>query len=98
MESGSATRRATRKVKVEPPAEWGRDWSWNVTEDGTGIYFERTATMNLDTETKVINTQDGEPGLVLDRYSPDAYEVMTDHGIEVWQESDILAVISHGDK
>ena len=30
------------KVKVEPPAEWGRDWSWNVTEDGTGIYFERT--------------------------------------------------------
>ena len=54
--------------------------------------------MNLNTETKVINTQDGEPGLVLDRYSPDAYEVMTDHGIEVWQESDILAVISHGDK
>ena len=31
-----------RKVKVEPPAEWGRYWTWNVTEDGTGIYFERT--------------------------------------------------------
>ena len=31
-----------RKVKVEPPAEWGRYWGWNVTEDGRGIYFERT--------------------------------------------------------
>jgi hypothetical protein len=30
-----------RKVKVEPPAEWGRYWAWNVTEDGTGIYFKR---------------------------------------------------------
>ena len=30
-----------RKVKVEPPVEWGRHWSWNVTEDGTGIYFKR---------------------------------------------------------
>jgi hypothetical protein len=28
-----------RKVKVEPPAEWGRRWSWNVTKDGKGIYF-----------------------------------------------------------
>jgi hypothetical protein len=27
------------KVKVEPPAEWGRHWSWNVTKDGSGIYF-----------------------------------------------------------
>ena len=26
--------RATgRKVTVEPPAEWGRHWSWNLTED-----------------------------------------------------------------
>jgi hypothetical protein len=31
-----------RKVNVEPPAEWGRHWAWNVTEDGTGIYFVRT--------------------------------------------------------
>jgi hypothetical protein len=30
-----------RKVKVEPPAEWGRHWAWNVTEDGRGIYFKR---------------------------------------------------------
>jgi hypothetical protein len=30
-----------RKVTVEPPAEWGRNWSWNVTEDGKGIYFRR---------------------------------------------------------
>jgi hypothetical protein len=31
-----------RKVKVEPPAEWGRHWSWNVTRDGRGIYFRHT--------------------------------------------------------
>ena len=30
-----------QKVKVEPPAEWGQHWAWNVTEDGTGIYFQR---------------------------------------------------------
>jgi hypothetical protein len=34
-------RTSDRKVKVEPPAEWGRNWSWNVTEDGSGIYFRR---------------------------------------------------------
>ena len=28
-----------RSVKVEPPAGWGRHWSWNLTEDGSGIYF-----------------------------------------------------------
>ena len=48
--------------------------------------------MNLSTETKVIDTQYGEPGLALDRYGPDAYEVVTDHGIEVRQESDVPAV------
>jgi hypothetical protein len=32
-----------RKTLVEPPTEWGRCWSWNVTEDGGGIYFRRTA-------------------------------------------------------
>ena len=36
-----------RKVKVEPPAEWGRHWAWNVTEDGRGIYFERKAKSRL---------------------------------------------------
>jgi hypothetical protein len=30
-----------RKILVEPPAEWGRRWSWNVTEDGTGVYLGR---------------------------------------------------------
>jgi hypothetical protein len=30
-----------RKILVEPPAEWGRHWSWNVTEDGTGVYLGR---------------------------------------------------------
>ena len=27
------------KVKVEPPTEWGPGWRWNLTEDGTGVYF-----------------------------------------------------------
>lgn len=31
------------KAKVEPPIEWGHDWCWNVTEDGTGIYFRRVS-------------------------------------------------------
>ena len=48
--------------------------------------------MNLSTETKVINIRDGEPGTILNRVGPHEYEVMTDYGIEVWQESDILAV------
>ena len=30
-----------RKVLVQPPAEWGRHWSWNLTQDGTGIYVKR---------------------------------------------------------
>jgi len=34
-------RTSDRKVKFEPPAEWGRHWSWNLTEDGSGIYFTR---------------------------------------------------------
>jgi len=33
-----------------------------------------------------------EPGTILNRVSPDAYEVMTDEGIEVWQEKDIQPV------
>ena len=32
-----------RKVLVEPPTEWGRHWSCNVTEDGTGVYFRRVS-------------------------------------------------------
>ena len=34
-------------------------------------------------ETKVFNRLDGEPGTILNRFSPDEYEVMTDYGIEV---------------
>jgi len=36
-------RTSDQKVKVEPPPEWGRHWSWNLTEDGTGVYFRKTA-------------------------------------------------------
>jgi hypothetical protein len=42
--------------------------------------------------TKVINRLDGEPGTILNRVSPHAYEVMTDEGIETWEESDIQTV------
>jgi hypothetical protein len=31
-----------RRIKLEPPTEWGRHWAWNLTEDGKGIYFKRT--------------------------------------------------------
>jgi hypothetical protein len=47
--------------------------------------------MTPSTETKVINTQDGEPGIILNRYGPDSWEVITDFGIEVWQEADVQA-------
>ena len=30
------------KVLVEPPREWGRNWAWNITEDGLGIVIRRT--------------------------------------------------------
>ena len=52
--------------------------------------------MNLGTETKVVNTRDGEPGTVLNRVGPHEYEVMTDHGIEVWQEDDIQLADEEG--
>jgi hypothetical protein len=51
-----------------------------------------TGSVPLPPETKVFNTQDGEPGTILNRVSPDAYEVMTDEGIEVWLEKDIQVV------
>jgi hypothetical protein len=34
-------RHSEQRVKFEPPAEWGRHWSWNITEDGSGIYMKR---------------------------------------------------------
>ena len=80
-----------RKVEMEPPAEWGQHWTWNMTEDGTGIYFKRER-KPFAAETKVINKQDGESGTILNRVGPGAYEVMTDDGIEVWQEDDIQVV------
>ena len=35
-------RTSDKRIEVEPPAEWGRNWSWNVTEDGMGVCFRRT--------------------------------------------------------
>jgi hypothetical protein len=32
-------RQGDEQVKVEPPLEWGSRWRWNLTEDGSGIYF-----------------------------------------------------------
>jgi hypothetical protein len=37
-----------RKGEIEPqemlapPSSWGDSWSWNVLEDGHGIYLRRT--------------------------------------------------------
>jgi hypothetical protein len=30
------------KIKVEPPADWGNAWAWNISQDGTGIVLRRT--------------------------------------------------------
>ncbi|MGO9108990.1 MAG: hypothetical protein ACLP9L_07130 [Thermoguttaceae bacterium] len=79
-----------QKVKVEPLAEWEAHWTWNVSEDGMGIYFRRM--LPLLPETKVFSRLDGEPGIILCRLGPDAYEVATCDGIEVWKESDIQPV------
>lgn len=76
---------------ASPPREWGEAWSWNLTEDGDGIYFRRDR-RPLAPETKVISRLDGEPGTILNQVGPDTYEVMTGNGIEVWQESDIQPV------
>ena len=34
-------RAGDEEVKVEPPPEWGRQRRWNLTEDGSGIYFRK---------------------------------------------------------
>jgi hypothetical protein len=84
-------RTSDRKIKVERPAEWGQHWSWNVTEDGTGICFRRTG-KTFAPETKVFSRLDGELGTILNQVGPEEYEVMTDEGIEVWHEDEIQAV------
>jgi hypothetical protein len=52
---------------------------------------------SLPAETRVLNTNDGEPGTILNgfTYDPAAgewteYEVVTQHGIERWQRSDFI--------
>ena len=48
-----------QKIKIEPPAQWEAHWTWNVTEDGMGIYFRRT--LPLLPETKVQDESDIQP-------------------------------------
>jgi hypothetical protein len=36
-------RQSAEEVLIEPPKEWGHRWSWNFTEDGTGIIIRQTA-------------------------------------------------------
>jgi hypothetical protein len=31
-----------RRIVIEPPLDWGSHWAWNLTEDGTGVYFRTT--------------------------------------------------------
>ncbi len=40
-------RASNEKVRVEPPSEWGRKWQWNITEDGSGVYFRNNQTCLL---------------------------------------------------
>jgi hypothetical protein len=84
-------RTSDQKVLAQPPTEWGRDWKWNVTEDGKGVCL-RQERKPLAPETKVFNRMDGESGTILNRFGPHEYEVMTDEGIEVWREEDIQVV------
>ena len=35
-------RTSEEKVKVKPPSTWGRNWAWNIAEDGTGIVMRST--------------------------------------------------------
>jgi hypothetical protein len=45
--------RATdEKVNIESPAKWGPNWSWNIDEDGKGVYFRRTEQAGKPTEDR----------------------------------------------
>jgi hypothetical protein len=35
-------RESDEEIQVEPPREWGRNWAWNIAEDGSGIVIRRT--------------------------------------------------------
>ena len=35
-------RTSEERIFVEPPKEWKRKWSWNISPDGTGIVMRRT--------------------------------------------------------
>ena len=50
-----------RKVKVEPPAEWGRHWSWNVTRTAGGSISEDNAWNSADQGTGLESTSRREP-------------------------------------
>jgi hypothetical protein len=66
-------------------------------------YRRRTMNANLSpkpalpTETRVLHTNDGEPGTILNGFTYDAetgewteYEVVTNHGIERWERKDFI--------
>jgi hypothetical protein len=50
----------------------------------------------LPATTRVLNTEDGEPGSVLNGYATDAagrwteYEVVTNAGIEIWKRDQMV--------
>jgi len=57
-----------------------------------------TMTSYLPTETRVLNTRDGEPGSILGGFAYDPasgwteYEVATRYGIERWRRSDMISI------
>lgn len=58
---------------------------------------------HLETGTRVLNTNDGEPGVILNGFAFDPatgwteYEVETSHGIERWQRADIAMMMEFDD-
>ena len=58
---------------------------------------------HLSTGTRVLNTNDGEPGVIMNGFAFDPtaggteYEVETQHGIERWQRADMALMMEFED-
>lgn len=57
-----------------------------------------TNTTALPAGTRLISTDDGEPGTIMNGYATGAngewteYEVATDYGIEIWKATDFITL------
>ena len=86
-----------RKVKGRAARRVGAALGVERDRGRHGDLFQEGHAMNPPAPKPRSSTpRDGEPGTVLNRSGPHEYEVMTDHGIEVWQEDDIQAADEEG--